>query len=421
MARQKKPKGNDALSDSLGQVAISTSGTGVIVEGSPTAVTAFIDQMLEVTKEARGRSRHFVVDGVQVAANIAALRQTHREYIEFSDVAKERLKAHGAIPTRDGNFRSFVHDGKHLAGHLDWRTVDLGPEQALSLQALAGQMALRAAIREVTVALERIEGKIDKLAAVAEAERLGAVVADRSTLQPLVDRARVSGKLGRTDWDTIASLGPLIARDIETLRAYILRQLKDVKDSSLVRIRAGEAEELTDRLLKESLALLVVAEQNYAMWQELRLAHAVNFERAETAIVTAAIHRQLAALSEADQSLVAELQDVADRLAQPTGYEGLAVLQKGRLVKHVRQLDEMGKWFCEQRHLDDRPSERPEFAGFQESVVKARDTAAGAARSAAKAVADGSSRLRNRVVVDTEDQPRELAESDPTTEHEGPE
>ena len=42
-----------------------------------------------------------------------------------------------------------------------------------------------------------------------------------------------------TDWATVASLGPFIARDMETLRAYILRQLKDVKDSSLVRSRAG--------------------------------------------------------------------------------------------------------------------------------------------------------------------------------------
>ena len=395
MARHRKSKGNDASRDSLGQVAISTSGNGVIVEGSPTAVTAFIDQLLETTKEARGRSRHLVVDGVQVAANIAALRQTHREYIEFSDVAKERLKAHGAIPTRDGNFRSFVHDGKQLAGHLDWRTVDLGPEQALSLQALAGQMALRAAIREVTVALERIEGKIDKVARLAEAERLGAVVADRATLQPLVDRARSTGKLSRTDWDTIASLGPLIARDVETLRAYIRRQLTDVRESSLVRIRAGEAEELTDRLLKESLALLVVAEQNYSLWQELRLAHVVTHERTETAPATRAIEQQLAALSAADQTLVDMMQDIADRLSQPTGYEGLALLQKRRLIKHVSQVDEMGQWFCEQRHLDSRPIERTEFAGLQESLGKARGAAADVARGAARAIAEGRDRVRD--------------------------
>lgn len=412
MAWRKKRNRDDGASESLGPVEIFTAGSGMIVEGSPMAVSAFVDQMLDATREVGGRSRHFVVDGVQVAANIAAFRQTHREYFEFSERALKLLKEHGAIPTKDGNFfRSFVHNGKNLAGHLDWKPANLGPEQALSLQAAAGQLALRAAIKEITVALERIEGKIDKLADLAEAERLGAVVADRATLQPLVDRVRSSGKLSSTDWATVASLGPWIARDVETLRAYILRQLKDVKDSSLVRSRAGEAEELTDRLLKESIALLVVAEQNYALWQELRLAQAVNHEPAATAAVTSDIQEQLAALTQADQGLVDMLQDVADRLTSPTGYEGLAPLQKRRLSKHVGQVDEMNRWFCEQRHLDDRPSDRPELARMTESLGKVGGTIAGAARTATGAIAASSSRMRNRNPKDDdtgEESPAEL-------------
>jgi hypothetical protein len=396
MAWRKRRNSDDGASESLGPLEIFTSGSGMIVEGSPTAVSAFVDQMLDATKEVGGRSRHFVADGVQVAANISAFRQTHREYFEFSERARKLLKEHGAIATKDGYYRSFVHNGREFAGNLDWKSVHLGPEQALSLQAAAGQLALRAAIKEVTVALERIEGKIDKLADLAEAERLGAVAADRATLQPLVDRVRSSGKLSSTDWATVASLGPWIARDVETLRAYILRQLKDVKDSSLVRSRAREAEDLTDRLLRESIALLVVAEQNYALWQELRLAHAVNHEPAAIAAVTSDIHQQLAALTQADQGLVNMLQDVADRLASPTGYEGLAPLQKRRLRKHIGRLDEMGRWFCEQRHLDDRPTERPELARMPESLSKVGGTIAGAARTTTRAIAASPSRMRNR-------------------------
>jgi len=399
-----KRNGDHGASDSLGPLEIFTSGSGMIVEGSPAAVSAYVDQMLDATRQFGGRSRHLLVDGVQVAANITAFRQTHREYFEFSERARNLLREHGAIATQDGYYRSFVHDGKHLAGHLDWKSVNLGPEQALSLQAAAGQMALRAAIKEVTVALERIEGKIDKLADVAEAERLGAVVADRATLQPLVDRVRSSGELSRTDWTTVASLGPLIARDVEALRAYILRQLKDVKDSSLVRIRAGEAEELTDRLLRESLALLVVAEQNYTLWQELRLAHAVNHEQAASASVTSDIQHQLAALTQADQHLVDRLQGVTDRLTSPTGYEGLAPLQKRRLGRYVDQLDELNRWFCDQRLLDDRPSERSEFARLPESVSKVRSAISGAARTTIKAIAASPSRMHNRQAGDTGDE-----------------
>lgn len=396
MAWRRKRNGGDGEDQSLGAVEVYASGSGMIVEGSTTAVTAFIDQMLDATRDVGGRSRHFVADGFQVAANIAAFRQTHREYLEFSERALQLLKDHGAIPTKDGKFfRSFVRSGREFAGNLDWRPVNLGPEQALSLQAAAGQLALRAAIKEVTVALDRIEGKVDRLANLTESERLGAVIGDRATLQPLVDRVRDSGKLSSTDWATVASLGPVIARDIETLRAYVLRELKDVKTSSLVRSRAGEAEDLTDRLLRESLALLVVAEQNYALWQELRLAQAVNHEPAATASVTADVRQQLASLTQADQRLADLLQAVADRLTSPTGYEGLAPLQKRRLRKHVAGLDEMARWFCEQRHLDDRTSERPELARMQESLGKVGGAIAGAARTTARAIAAVPSRIRD--------------------------
>lgn len=399
----RKRNRDDGANEPVGSVEIFTSGRGMIIEGSTTDVSLFVDQMLEATRDTGGHARHFIIDGVQVAANITAFSQTHREYFEFSGRARELLQEHGSIATKDGFFRSFVHNGKSLAGNLDWKPLNLGPEQALGLQAAAGQLALRAAIKEITVALERIEGKVDKLAGLAEAERLGAVVADRSTLEPLVERVRASGKLSSTDWATVASLGPLIARDVETLRAYILRQLKDVKERSLVRSRAGEAEELTDRLLKESLALLVVAEQNYTLWQELRLAHAVNHEPAATSAVTSDIRRQLETLSQSDQALVEMLQDVADRLASPTGFEGLAPLQKRRLSKHLAQVDEMSHWFCEQRNLDHRPSERPELARMSESLGKVGETIAGAARSTSGAIAASPDRLRNRNRTDDAD------------------
>ena len=112
-------------------------------------------------------------------------------------------------------------------------------------------------------------------------------------------------------------------------------------DSSFVRTRAAEAEELTDQLLRESLAMLVVAEQNYALWQELRIAHAANHEVSALANVTQDVQEQLAALSRSDQRVVDMLQAVVGRLMAPTGYEGFAPLQKRRLRKHADQLNEM--------------------------------------------------------------------------------
>ena len=128
----------------------------------------------------------------------------------------------------------------------------------------------------------------------------------------------------------------------------------------------------------------------------LRLAHAVNHEPGATASVTSDIRDQLEALTSADQGVVDSLQTVIDRLTSATGYEGLAPLQKRRLRKHVGQLDEMNRWFGNQRHLDHRPSPRPELARVTESLAKVGHTIAGAARTTTRAIAATPHRIHNR-------------------------
>jgi hypothetical protein len=368
------------------------------VSGSTTDVSVFVDQMQATIRDGGGRARHLMMDGAsmggalkrgaRLAANVAAVRGTHREYVALSARSVELLRKHGEIPTNDGTFWAFVRNAKgQWAGNLDLERVNLGPEQALSLQAAAGQMALQAAVKEITAAIERVEEKVDQLANLAGAKRLGAAIADQATLQPLVNRVRSTGTISSTDWATVASLGPLIRRDVEALRAYIANELNEVTPSSLVRSRAEEAEELSDRMMTESVALLVVAEQNYALWEQLRLAHAVDHERSAVAAVAEDIHHQLAALTAADQRLVDLLHDVADRLAEPTGFEGFAPLQKRRLSTHVDRLDSMREWFCDQRHLDDRPLERPELFSLAESVAKVGDIVVETARGAGRKLA----------------------------------
>lgn len=71
----------------------------------------------------------------------------------------------------------------------------------------------------------------------------------------------------------------------------------------------------------------------------------------------------------------------------------------------------MGRWFCEQRHLDDRPTERPELARMPESLGKVGGTIAGAARTTTIAIAASPSRMRNRNRKDDdtgEESPAEL-------------
>ena len=386
------------------EIGVYNTDNGILVEGSPSDVAVLIDQMLAATQEAGGQSRHLIVNSLSVASNIAAYRQTHREYLELSQRAMKLLRDSNIVPSKDGYFYGIVKKAGKFAGNLDFKKINLGPEQALSMQAAAGQLALKAAIKDVVVALDRIEGKIDKLAKLAQAERLGAVLGDRATLHPLVERVRVTGKLSGTDWATIASLGPWIARDIETLRAHILRELADVDAGSFVRSRAQEAEELADRLMKESVALLVVAEQNYNLWQELRLAHSVNHEVEAVEAVTLDIRQQLAALTAADQRVVDALGAVVAALTTATGFEGFAPRQRLKLASHERQLNEVMNWFSDQRHLDHTRRDDTAYPGLMESLAKLRESIESGIRKGAKEIASGSESVFDRF----RDDPKEL-------------
>lgn len=173
-------------------------------------------------------TKRILADGLAVAGNVAALARTHREYFEFSPRALELLREHGAIPTKDGFNRSFVRSGSAgnspFAGNLDWKTVSLGPEQALAAQTMLATLALRHAIHDLAAAVERVEGKVDKLVTLARTERIGHAAGDRRTIEALVERVRSQGRISSTDWSTVASLGPLIARDIEaSARAWYRR------------------------------------------------------------------------------------------------------------------------------------------------------------------------------------------------------
>lgn len=358
-------------------VELMAAGNGLVVQGSPTAVTTFVDRMTGLTESSR--ARRVLVDGLAVVGHIAALVNTHREYFEFSPEALARLREHGAIPAGEGWFRSFVRSGdlgnSPFAGHLDWRPVDLGPEQALAMQTMLVNLALRAAIKEVAVAVERVEGKVDKLVTLARAERLGSAIGDRLTLEALAERTRAEGRISQTDWSTVDSLGALIARDIAALRAYVLREVEDIEEVSFARSRSAELKELTDDMIKESLALLVVAEQNYVLWQELRVANVATRERKVLEQTNRDVRAQLASLAEADQKMLDALHEAASDLLNPTGYEGFALVTRRRLKERGEALNETIAWFADERQLVASRLE-VELPTLRESIDNARSAVA---------------------------------------------
>ena len=169
-----------------------------------------------------------------------------------------------------------------------------------------------------------------------------------------------------------------------------------MKSTPFARSRADEANELADDMMKESVALLVIVESNYALWQELRIAHAANHEPDAMEAIKADVSSQLRALTDADQLVVTDVRDVVGRLMEPTGYEGFAPLQRSRLKKHIEELNDVADWFSEQRHLDPDKREFAELPDFAESFSKVKSMVGDGAQRTSRLFASTTSRFRRR-------------------------
>jgi hypothetical protein len=380
-----------------GSVEIVATGVGgVLVQGTPADVAAYVEQLTGAAASSGGRWYRVAVDGAAAVGNVAALAGTGREYVQFSPKALAALKEHGEIAADNGFFRSFVRDGKgHFAANLDWKQINTGPEQLLAVQSIAAQMAIQAAIKDLTAAVERVENKVDKLLKLVRSERLGSAIGDRATLQQLLDRVRRDGRITATDWSTIDWLGAQLARDAEALRSYVRSEIADLDAAPFVRPRSSELKELTEELLRESLALLIVTEANALMWHELRLANVATFEPDAYAGALEDARSHLEAFRAADQALVDSLSAAAAQLLQPTGFEGFTPLERRRLRTRADDLGEIIEWFANQRHLDTEPLEVL-LPGLRESSAKARAVVTDGARFTQAAISRSVDRLRDR-------------------------
>lgn len=199
-------------------VALVDQG-GILLAGPPEMVDIVVARLTGVQG---ARSHRMAADPAAAIASAVASARTGRDYVRLSPASRELLQQHGAVPGDAGYFRMFIHDGaKRIAGQLQWEKVNLGAEQALSLQVSAVSLALRAAILDVQQSVERVEAKLDQVTKLLRAERRGDALGDHRTLTTLTERVRGSGHISVADWSTIAPMGPEIGRDLEGLRAHV--------------------------------------------------------------------------------------------------------------------------------------------------------------------------------------------------------
>ncbi len=138
----------------------------------------------------------------------------------------------------------------------------------------------------------------------------------------------------------------------------------------------------------------MVAEQNYALWQELRLANGVNHEQSAVPSLTVDIQAQLTALAAADQLLIDRISQVVQQLGEPTGFEGFAPIRKKKLLGHVSEMEQVLTWFADQRHLDVTEVERVAYNGLAGSLGNVRTNVAEHAQAARQLLVAGPKKLR---------------------------
>ena len=251
--------------------------TGVLLVGNEVDVAAMVAEFTSIERPSTTSVVSSAADLVALGVSAIgfAQAQQHSEYMRFTPEAMKLIKQYGwPEPGDDGSFLAFVRNSKHIAGQLRLEKVTLDPAQVVSVQTLAVQMALRTAIKEVVQAVEEVGDKVDRIAGLIHAERIGNTLGDRRTLEDLAAHVERHGAITETDWSSVASLGPSIARDIEALREHVRGELARRRRKLARCERVSDVDELLDRdLVPESLALLVIAESNYGLWQRLRIAH----------------------------------------------------------------------------------------------------------------------------------------------------
>lgn len=347
---------------------------GILVSGSPDAVRDLVARLSEVGGSHLSTSPVAPADALAVFTTGYADGATSMQYIRHNPNGAALIGQFGAVPTGAGGYRSFVPGGADVDGYLDWDLVTPGPERALAFQTAAVGLALRTAVRNVELAVERVEDKVDQVVAMLRAERLGSVLGDRRTLDALIDHLDAGDPLTAADWSSIAALGPAITRDLEKLRAHLRTQLEKVDGSWRPRQRANTAGQLlAEGMLSETLALLVVAEHNFSQWQHLRL-HRIAHDEPER--LPAAVRQAKAAMRDhlaEDQKLLEQFHESQAAVLEPLALDGLAPLQTRALRRAEAELDQLTTWFAEQRLLDYEstgPRERPGLRSSIGSLVE---------------------------------------------------
>ncbi|MDP7701395.1 hypothetical protein [Mycobacterium sp. TY815] len=329
-----------------GELVIAVSEAGLLVDGDPGAVESFIDRIQSaaghvvdtagVTKGAVGN----LAGGLAVGA-ASAFAQSG-QFVQLSAKSMEAIRTGNLIPGDPGFFRmTTVGSGGQFLQQLQWRPVSLGPTQMMSVQMIAIQMALKMAIAEVNESIKRVEGKVESVLKLAEADRIGDVRGQYATVVRMTRNLDRTGVLPATDWQSVAALGPDLIIVVEKLRAHVERTLDDFDASKPVQERADVLKRaVEEKSIGETLNLLVLAEESLNNWQRLRIARVQDVEPEHRQHVVDDAFDLLATQVAQDGALYQRATEVLETYRKTKAIDGFRYWSVRDIAKHSKTLKE---------------------------------------------------------------------------------
>jgi hypothetical protein len=229
-----------------------------------------------------------------------------------------------------------LDSGGKFAGQLTFEPVALVAEQALALQTAALSLALRSAIANVQKAVERVEGKVDKINHHLDSRLRGDIIGTFRHLTAVVAATRDRGHLLQADWDSVSGTRALTARDLDTLRAFVRRKAGEVTRALNVPDRKDKFREFNEQKgsVRDVLELILVAEQSVHLYEYLRLQQVRQGEPEHITSALADARATLVTQHDLDEELVETLLAAVERGRGIEPLEIHRVLSKKGLDEH---------------------------------------------------------------------------------------
>lgn len=386
--------------DAAGELVIAVTQEGVLIDGEPAAVKGYIDRIKAaaghlvdtagVTKGALGNSAGLAVGGA------AAFAQSG-QFVQLSAKSMEAIRAGKLLPGDPGFYRMTTVDssGKFLQ-QLQWRQVSLGPTQMLSVQMIAVQMALKMAIAEVNESLKRVEGKVESLLKLAQADRIGDVMGQYEVVDRMTRNLDRTGVLPATDWQSVAALGPDLITVIRKLRAYVEKTLEDFDPSKPVQDRADVLERaVEEKSIGGTLNLLVLAEESLNNWQRLRIARVQDVEPEHRHHVVKDAFELLAAQVARDGALYRRAIEVLETYRKTKPIDGFRYWSVRDIAKHSKSLQEDLDLFARARRHQVQDWQDVALPSVGDAAAYVLDVASDQADHALQAASQGFSKAYN--------------------------